>query len=219
MRGSAFKYVWMTSRREVVWFPVALMAFFVVIAWMLPHPHVRYSIARGYLGFFVPLAAGIAAAYAVLDDPALELRFATPLRPVQLLLTRFLLIVAVQAACALAYQAIAAGLGVDLSPLGSIAAVQAAWFVPTLALAALALAGSLAAAQCAAGAFLAGAVWLVQLLMKGWMMQNGPLLYLFMGVLEPQNSDLLASQGVLLTSSVAMLTVSWGLLHRQERYL
>ena len=41
------------------------------------------------------------AAYSVLDDPALELRFATPVRAEQTLLARLGLILVIQAACAL----------------------------------------------------------------------------------------------------------------------
>ena len=40
----------------------------------------RFNIVRGYLGFIVPLIGGVLAAYGVLDDPALELRFSTPVR-------------------------------------------------------------------------------------------------------------------------------------------
>jgi len=213
------RYAWQTSRRELLWFPLALLFFFVVIVAMLPHPGVRFTITRGYLGFFVPLLAGITAAYAVLDDPALELRFATKTRHAQTLLARLSLLLAVQAACAIAFQLFVAALGVDLSPLGGVLDVQRAWLVPTLALAAAGLAGSLASAQCVTGAFVAGAVWLVQLLMKSWLLANGPRLYLFMGILEPARADLRASQGVLLAASASALFVAWLLLHRQERYL
>jgi len=213
------RYAWLTYRRELLWFPGALLGFFVVMAWIMRHPDVRFAIARGYLGFFVPLVAGILAAYSVLDDPALELRFSTPLRPSQILVGRLLLVLAVQTAGAFVFQLLALGMGVDFSPLGSILAVQRAWIVPTLALAAIGVTGSLAAAQCATGAFLAGAVWLVQLLMKGWLLANGRHLYLFMGVLEPHHPDLLASQGAVLAASLVLLTFGWALLHRRERYL
>ena len=213
------RYAWITSRRELLWFPAALAGLFVVIAWMLPHPHVRFTIARGYLGFFVPLLAGISAAYAVLDDPALELRFSTRVRHVSTLLTRLGILLCVQAACALVFQLAAAAMGIDLSPLGGLAAIQRAWLVPTMGLAATGLFGSLASAQCATGAFVASAVWLVQILMKGWILANGPRTYLFMGVLEPGRADLRASQLALSLASVALLAGSWWLLRRQERYL
>ena len=213
------RYAWRTARRELLWFPLALLGFFVVIVVMMRHPQVRFTIARGYLGFFVPLLAGITAAYAVLDDPALELRFSTRTRHVQTLLTRLSLLLAVQGACALAFQAFLRALHVDLAPLGSPLDVQLAWMVPTLTLAAIGLSVSLASAQCVTGAFVAGAVWLLQVLMKSWILANGPRLYLFMGILEPARADLAASRLVLFGASAAALTGAWLLLRRQERYL
>ena len=213
------RYAWRTSRRELLWFPLALLSFFVVIVVMMRHPEIRFTIARGYLGFFVPLLAGITAAYAVLDDPALELRFATQTRHVQTLLTRLTLLLAVQGACAVSFQAFVSALGVDLSPLGSPLDVQLAWMVPTLTLAAIGLSVSLASAQCVTGAFVAGAVWLLQVLMKSWILANGPRLYLFMGILEPGRVDLAASRLILFAASAAALFVAWLFLRRQERYL
>ena len=219
MRAGALKYVWLTYRRETLWFPGAFLACFVVITWMMRRPDIRFSIARAYLGFFVPLIAGIMAAYAVLDDPALELTFATPTGGPRLLATRLGLILSVQALCAALFQLVAAGMAVELAPLGGAISVQLAWLVPTLALMSVATCGALASAQCVTGAFLAGAVWLLQLLMKGWVLTNGPHLYLFMGVLEPRRPELLPSQVALTAVSLALLAGSWALLRRQERYL
>ena len=213
------RYAWKTSRRELLWFPLALLGSFAVIVLMMRHPQVRFTIAKGYLGFFVPLLAGITAAYAVLDDPALELRFATRTRHVQTLLTRLAILLLVQGACALAFQLFVGVLGVDLSPLGSVLDVQLAWIVPTVALAAIGLSVSLASAQAVTGAFVASAVWLLQLLMKSWILANGPRLYLFMGILEPGSAHLQASRFVLLGASSVALFAAWLLLRRQERYL
>ena len=219
MRGGGLKYVWLTYRRETLWFPAAFLACFVLITWMMRRPDIRFSIARAYLGFFVPLIAGIMAAYAMLDDPALELTFATPAGAARTLASRLGLILSVQTVCAAVFQLFAAALAVDFAPLGGAVSVQLAWLVPTLALMSLATCGTLASAQCAVGAFLAGAVWLLQLLMKGWVLTNGPRLYLFMGVLEPGRPDLLPSQAALAAASLALLAGSWALLRRQERYL
>jgi hypothetical protein len=40
-----------------------------------------------------------------------------------------------------------------------------------------------------------------------------------MGVLAPRDPDLGLNQAVLLAVSIALLSFSWALLHRQERYL
>ena len=219
MKGAALKYSWLTYRRDQLWFPLAFLALFIVIVLILPDPGARFSIARAYLGFIVPLIGGILAAYSVLDDPALELRFSTPVRPEQTLLARLGLILAVQAVCALVFQLFLGALGIDLSPLGGLFRVQLVWFLPTLSLAALGYAGSLAGAQTAMGAFLAGAVWLIQLLMNSWLQLNGRHVFLFLGVIVPDHADLAANQCVLFAGSIFLLLVSWALLRRQERYL
>lgn len=166
MNGAALKYSWLTCRRDPLWFPLAFLALFIVLLLILPNPAGRFSIARAYLGFIVPLIGGILAAYGVLDDPALELRFSTPVRAGQTLLVPLGVVLAVQMVCALVFQLVAAALGIDLSPLGGLLRTQLVWFLPTLSLAALGCAGALAAAQTSMGAFLAGAAWLVQLLMN-----------------------------------------------------
>jgi hypothetical protein len=219
MTGASLKYTWLTYRRDQLWFPLAFLGFFLVAVVVMNHSAIRFTLARAYLGFIVPLTAGILAAYAVLDDPALELRFATPVRAVQTLVTRVGLILSVQIACAVVFQFFLFMMGVDLSPLGGAIGVQLAWFLPALALAAVGTIGSLAAAQTAVGAFLAGAVWLVQVMMKGWLEANAKNLYLFMGVLVPRHPALVMNQCALFAVSAVLFFLSWVLLHRQERFL
>jgi hypothetical protein len=213
------KYTWLTYRRDQLWFPLAFLAFFMVAIVVMRHPAIRFTLARAYLGFFLPLIGGILAAYAVLDDPALELRFATPVRAGETLLARVGLVVFVQLACALLFQLFVMALGVELSPLGGLFGIQLAWFLPALALTSIGTVGTLASAQTAVGAFLAGAVWLTHLMMKGWLEANAKYAYLFMGVLAPGHPDLRMNQCVVFAASAVLLFVSWVLLHRQERFL
>jgi hypothetical protein len=219
MNSAALKYTWLTYRRDPLWFPLAFLAVFLLILLVMRHPAVRFSIARAYLGFIMPLIGGILAAYGVLDDPALELRFATPVKAGQVLLARVGLILAVTAASALVFQLFLVALGVDLSPLGGLLGVQLMWFLPALSLAALGSAGALAGAQTAMGAFLAGAVWLVELILNSWFRSNAPRLFLFLGVIAPGHPDLAVNRVVLAVGSLLLLLVSWALLRRPERYL
>jgi hypothetical protein len=219
MQGASLKYSWLTYRRDTLWFPLAILALFVVLTLILGRPVARFSLARGYLGFIVPLIGGILAAYAVLDDPALELRFSTPVSAAETLFSRVGLILAVEAACALFFQLVLFVLRVDLSPLGGFLAVQRLWFLPTLVLAALGITGSLAAAQNVAGASLVGTVWLVELMMKGWFQANARYGFLFLGAFLPHPPDLALQQGVLFGASLVLLFFSWVLLHRQERFI
>lgn len=219
MNGAALKYSWLTYRRDSLWFPLAFLALFFVILLILPDPGARFSIARAYLGFIVPLIGGILAAYGVLDDPALELRFATPVGAGQTLASRLGLILSIQAACAIAFQLFAGALGIDLSPLGGLFRVQLVWLLPTLSLISLGTAGALAGAQTAMGAFLAGAAWLVHLIMNSWLRANAASAFLFLGVIAPDHPDLASNRLVLAGGSMALLLISWALLRRQERYL
>jgi|SRR6185369_2916077 len=219
MNGASLKYSWLTYRRDQLWFPLAFFALFVVITLIMPNPAIRFTLARAYLGFIVPLIGGIMASYAVLDDPAIELRFSTPVRAEQILLARVGLIVIVQAVCALAFQLFALALKIDLSRLGNVVDVQWIWLLPTLVLAALGIAGSLAGAQTVVGAFLVGTVWLVELMMKSWFELNAKYAFLFLGVFTPGHPDLVLSRSALAAAAVALLCLSWVLLHRQERYI
>ena len=88
MNGAALKYSWLTYRRDPLWFPLAFLALFIFIVLVLRQPMADFNVARAYLGFIVPLVGGVLAAFGVLDDPALELRFATPVRAEQTLLAR-----------------------------------------------------------------------------------------------------------------------------------
>jgi len=215
----SLKYSWLTYRRDQLYFPLALFLLFVVIVLFLPLPGARFNLARAYLGFIVPLVGGISAAYAVLDDPALELRFSMPVTAAQTLLGRVGLIVAVQVATALLFQLVTALAAMDLTPLGGPLERQLVWLTPTLALIALGTFGALASARTATGAFLAGACWLVQLTMRGWFEANADRLFLFKGVFSPSPPGLLANQLTLLALAGLLFWLSSLLLERQERYL
>ncbi len=219
MQGASLKYSWLTYRRDPLWFPLAFLAFFVFLTLILGRPAVRFSLARGYLGFIVPLVGGILAAYAVLDDPALELRFSTPSSAAETLFNRVGLILLMETVSALFFQLVLFALRVDLSPLGGFISVQWIWFLPTLVLVALGCAGSLAGAQNVVGASLVGMVWLVELMMKGWFQANARYAFLFLGVFLPHPSDLALQQSVLFGASLVLLFFSWVLLHRQERFI
>jgi hypothetical protein len=219
MKRYSLRYSLLTYRLDQLWFPLAFWALFAVMTLLMRVRDVY--IARAYLGCAIPLVGGIMAAYAVLDDPALELRFATPVRSAQTLLERLGLIFLVQAACALGFQLLCLALSVDLSVLGNWFAVQLAWLVPTLALMTLGTAGSLLAAQTMTGAFLVGIAWIVELIARGWFAANriGRYLLVFMGALMPDHPDLAANQASLLALSALLFVAAWALLHRQERYI
>ena len=41
LKSAAWKYAWLTYRRDALWFPPALWALFVVIVMIMRHPAIR----------------------------------------------------------------------------------------------------------------------------------------------------------------------------------
>jgi hypothetical protein len=220
MKRFSFRYTLMTYRLDQLWLPGAFWALFVVISLFRRDPAAVMDMSQAYLGAVVPLVGGILAAYAVLDDPALELRFAAPTRAWQLLAERLGLILAVQTLCALSFQVFALGMHAQLSALGNWFGLQLAWFVPVITLMSVGCAGSLLAAQTMTGAFLTGLIWLIELLARGWLARNaGQYVLVFMGALMPDHPALHTNQVVLLFLSALFLYASWRFLLHQEKYI
>jgi len=161
------------------------------------------------------------AAYAVLDNPALELRFATPISAAQTLLEGLVPTFMIQVLCALTYQVFALSLGVEFFPMfGNCFNVQMIWLIPTLALIALGCLSAIAAAQTTTGALFVGMVWLVELVARGWFAENnGKYFLVFMSSLMPDHPDLIPNYISLSILSLTLLFAAWALLHRQERFI
>jgi hypothetical protein len=220
MKRFSLRYVLLTSRFDQVWFPLAFWILFILIGIIRGQEYILDT-SRSYLGATIPLISGILAAYAVLDDPALELRFATPIPAIQTLLERLAPTFVIQTLCALTFQIFALALGVDFAPMyGNWFNVQLIWLIPTLSLMALGCLSAIAAAQTTTGALLAGMIWLVELVARGWFADNnGKYFLVFMGPLMPDHPDLIANYISLSALAFLLLFIAWVLLHRQERYI
>ena len=217
----SLKYMLITCRLDMLWLPAAFWALFLIIAWMTQGEPSNFPVTVAFLGVALPLISGVLAAYAVLEDPALELQFATP-RPVwRMLFERLGMIIILAAACAFSYQGVLAGLGTYLSPLGSFWPRQLAWLAPTLATAALGAAVAFANRQAMGGAAVVGLVWIIQIFMREWFLQDrwARYLLLMMGSNYPDNPELRANQAALTGLAVLLLVAAWALLCRQERYI
>jgi hypothetical protein len=220
MKRFSLKYTLLTYRLDQLWFPLAFWAFFVLLTLLLNDQEMNFDIARAYIGVAVPLVGGFMAAYAILDDPAIELRFATPIRAVQILFERAVLIFIIQAMSALAFIVFALLIGVDFAPLGNALNLHLSWIVPTVAMIALGTFGAILGAQTMIGSFLVGLVWIIQIIIRdGMAVNNWKYAYIFMGILNPEHPDLVANQIALFAISSAFLFLTWLLLHRQERYI
>jgi hypothetical protein len=221
VRGFSIRYIVLSSKLDHLWLPAALWVLFALIALLVRGSPRLLVVAQAYLGCAVPLIAGVLAAYSVLDDPALELRFALPIPIWRTLIERLGLTLAVAAVCAGAFQALAPVLGGDLSTLGDWWAVQLAWLVPCLVLMAAGCIGALAGRKPTTGALAAGLIWLVELLARGSMVRSdwASCLLIFMGALMPEHPALRANQWTLVALCVALFVAAAMLFRRRERYL
>ena len=222
MRSFSLRYTLLTYKLDQLWFPAGLWALFVILAIIFRSDGSKlFDVARAYLGAVLPLLGGVLAAYVVLDDPVLELRFATPVPAWQVLSERLGFTLSILALTAFSYQALVVALGCDLAQLGNPLAVQLAWLVPTLAMMGLGCLGALVFAQPTAGAMLVGLVWLFELVARGWFIDDRWARYfmLFLGIFVPGHPDLRLSQLVLLAVTIVFLIVAWALYHKQERYI
>jgi hypothetical protein len=207
VNGFSLRYAVLSSGPGQLWLPPALCALFAVVSMLLRDPARQATLARIYLGFVVPLATGVLAAYATLDDDALELRFSTPVPPWRLLAEPLGLTLAVAALCAGLYSVLVRAMGI--------------WVVPSLALMAVGSTAALIGRQPSTGALAAGLVWLVELIARSSMLRSavGSHLLIFLGAIEPDHPALRANQCTLLALSAALFLGAALLLRRQERYL
>lgn len=220
MKRYSLRYSLLTARLDQIWFPLAFWALFIILG-IIRGPEYILDTTKAYLGAVIPLVAGIMAASAVLDDQALELRFATPIPELQTLLERLLPGFVVQIFSALTYQVFALTLRLDISPIGTWGDVQLAWLVPTLALMALGSLTAFVSTQTTIGSVLTGLVWIVQLVARSWFAGNpiGQYFLVFMSPLMTDHPALRANQITLVLLSILFFIFSWRLFHRQERYL
>jgi hypothetical protein len=220
MKRFSLKYTLLTYRLDQLWFPLAFWAFFVILTLLLKEQVDDFNIARAYIGAAIPLIGGFMAAYAILDDPAIELRFAMPIRAAQILFERTILIFVIQTVSALAFILFALLIGVDFAPLGSTLNLHFAWIVPTVVMIALGTFGAILGAQTMIGSFLVGLVWIIEIIIRdGMAVNNWKYAYIFMGILAPEHPDLASNQIALFAASAILLFFTWLLLHRQERYI
>lgn len=220
MKYFSLKYTLLTYRLDQLWFPIAFWILFVIVILIINEPSQSTDMSLAYLGTAVPLIGGVMSAYAILDDPALELRFSSPIRAAQIILERTLLIFFIQAICVFSFLAFTNTLNIDLSSIGNAFDIQLAWMIPTMTLMALGAFGSLIGAQTMIGAFFVGIVWIIQIIIRdGMAINNWKYFYIFMGILNPEHPDLHSNQIALFALSIILLLFAWILLHKQERYI
>ncbi len=208
-------------RWDRVWLPAGFWALFALIILFVRTGAGWADMAKAYLGAVLPLTTGILSAYAVLDDPALEIIFSTPLSARRHLAGRLAPILLITIGLAAAFQGFLAAAGLPLRSLGSFASFQLAWLVPAVVLGALGVFTSLAAGQCASGGMAVGLVWIVQLIARGWFIGHGAAAWglVFLGLLRPQDPRLAANRMALSLLAAALLAAAGRMLRARERYV
>jgi hypothetical protein len=221
MEQNTRSYRLKTMRLDQVWLPFSFMALFMIIGIVCDDGQKYYDLTRIYLSTVMPLVTGILAAYALLDDPTLELKFSTSVSMPRLLFGKLGLILAIQLVTAAAMEGFAAFAQVDLTVFGSFWQLQLVWLVPCLAAMGFGCFMALLGAAPMSGAITIGLVWIVQAILHSFFAADriARYFFLFMGGLDPTNSSLFWNRVTLLGLSVAFLLAGLMLLRRQERYL
>ncbi len=215
------QYHLLALRRDQFWLPAGLTALFGLLAFLFRNDSRAFDIAGGFLGIVLPLVSGLMAAGIVVDDPVLELQFATPRSPGRVLVERLLVLWLIVALFAGIYQLWVALLGINLDALGSPAARQLAWFVPALGLMGLTSMAASAFASSTLAAMVGGFVWLLELLLRDWFAISdwARYLFLFLRVRDPTHPSLALNEVTILALGCLMFVAAARLLEREERYI
>lgn len=215
-----FKYIVQAFQKDQFWLPAALWALFVLMTGLFISRGDADGMARAFLGYLLPLISGGLGAYAVLQDDALELQFATARPAWRMLLERLGIVLGVISITALTFQLVMAVMSIDLG-LGSFWHTQWIWLVPNFSLIVVASMISLLATNSHSGFAFAGTLWIVELLLRGWFIENRVARYflLFFGVMSPHSELLTGNQLSLLAIAAVSLLFSIMLLKKQERYI
>jgi hypothetical protein len=216
----SIKYTFQAFQKDQFWLPVAIWALFVLMLALFFEGDNQANAGRAFLGFVMPLLAGGLSAYAVLEDSALELQFATARPAWRMLAERLGLVLAVILSVGLSFQGVLAVLHVD-AHLGNFGAALLAWLVPCLTMISLGTLVSLLAGNSHSGAAFVGVLWITQMIARGWFAYNATarLFLLFFGAMAAGHADLPLNQAVLSVITVVGLLVSWLLIKKQERYI
>lgn len=174
----------------------------------------------GALELLLPLAGGVAATFAVLQDSGMELQLSLA-RPYRLaLLARLLVALAATSAVASGCTAFLWFSGRLLAPDG-LAAAQLVWLAPTLWLAAAGALVGAALRSPAAGAGLLAIGWLLEEVKHDSFLETAGLrpFFLFATTFAPGASFWLANRLALIGASLLLVATWWLLLGRPERLL
>ena len=215
-----FKYTFQAFQKDHFWLPVAMTGLFMIIILFIPESN-KYNAVKSFLGFVLPLITGGLSAYALLEDDSLELQFTTKRSMWKMILERLGIVLAVMVLTSFVFQVYVGMVGIPLSPLGSLFQRQLIWLVPCITTLTLGGAASLLAKSSSGGFAFIGALWITQLLLRGWFIRQAFWRYtlIFYGVMDPFGKPLIINQITLSVISLALLAFTYHLITKQERYI
>lgn len=221
MQIPTLSYRFKLMKLDQIWLPFSLWALFAIVGIITREQDKVFDLTRIFLSVLLPLITGILSAYALLDDPTLELKFAAPVSTNRLLLERLGTIIFSQMVLALAFEGYAFLMHTDLSPFGNFWQLQLVWLVPCFATMTLGSFVAIAGAAPISGAVTIGLLWLVQVIFHGFFADNIITRYFFwfMGGRTAMDPVLPWNQASLVALSIVCLAAALQLLHRQERYI
>ena len=221
MSSTPIQFALRTYQASMFWLPAAIWALFVIMVGIFGKNMEAVKVSAAYIGVVLPLIGGILGAYAILDDPVLELQFASPRSALRMIMERLIVILLVLTVCAVTYQVFVHWIGLDMSEYGNLWQQQAAWIVPSVAMTLLGFVGAFATAQSSTAAMVVGMIWIVQVIAREWFLNTPAASYffLFTGALYPQVKTVISSQIALSGLSLVFLVTGWILFQKQERYI
>lgn len=220
-RSTPLQFVLRTYQASMFWLPAAIWALVLIVVGIFGKNFQAVTVSSAYTGVVLPLIGGILGAYAFLDDPVLELQFASPRAAFRAIVEKFGVIMLVLAVCSISYQLIIHWIGLDMREYGSIWQRQAAWIVPCIAMTLGGMTAAFGSAQCTTGAMMVGMVWIVEVIARDWFLMTPAAknFFLFTGALYPKATSVISSQLTILGLSIIFLITGWVLFQKQERFI
>jgi hypothetical protein len=214
------KYNLQIFQKDLFLFPIAFMALFLLIT-ALMNDNTQASIARSFLGFVLPLIASGLAAYAYLEDKALELKFTTNQKSITFIAKRLSVILIVIILTAFIFQAGLKILNITVPIQVYWLYTQMSWLIPSLFAITLSGVISLVAKSSNLSFSLMGAFWILQVALKGWFAENSILkfIFYFLATMKPETQDAYTNLISLTILSVVCLILTNILIKKQERYI
>ncbi len=214
------KYNLQIFQKDLFLFPIAFMALFLLIT-ALMNDNTQASIARSFLGFVLPLIASGLAAYAYLEDKALELKFTTNQKSTTFIAKRLSVILIVIILTAFIFQAGLKILNITVPIQVSWLYTQMSWLIPSLFAITLSGVISLLANSSNLSFSLMGGIWILQVVLRGWFANNSVLKYIFYfsATMNPGTQDAYLNQLTQTSLIVVCIILTIFLIKKQERYI